>query len=52
MPYANGGQIAAREPHAALRTFACGSLSFPKIYIYFFISIAKCRNVVKWYCGS
>jgi len=25
-----------------------------KLYIcfLFFISIAKCRNVVKWYCGS
>ena len=34
---------------------ACGCLSFPKnLYIcfIFFISIAKCRNVVKWYCGS
>ena len=25
-----------------------------KLYICssFFISIAKCRNIVKWYCGS
>jgi len=30
---------------------ACGSLSFPKKYTFlFFISVAKCSNIVKWYC--
>jgi len=50
MLYIRGGQTAAREPHAALRNFACGSLSFSKHYICIFI--AKCRNIVKWCCGS
>jgi len=22
------------------------------LYLFFFISIAKCRNVIKWNCGS
>ena len=38
-----------------LRTFACGSLSFRKKYIfvlYSLVFIAKCRNIVKWCCGS
>jgi len=34
----------------------CGSLSIPKncihIDIFLFISVAKCRNIVKWYCSS
>jgi len=34
MLYNKGGQTAAREPHVALRTFACGSLSIPKNYIF------------------
>jgi len=34
------------EPlHAAL-------WAFRKIIYLFFISIAKCRNIAKWYCGS
>jgi len=46
--YGRGGQTAAHEPRAALQTFACSSLSFSKNYIFlFFISIAKCRNIVK-----
>jgi len=50
--YARGGQTAAREPRTALRTFACGSLGFPKYCLFvvlFFISIAKSRNIVKWH---
>jgi len=28
-------------------------LSFLKMYMLFIIySIAKCRNIVRWYCGS
>jgi len=34
MLYAKGGQTEARETHTALRTFACGSLSFLKNYIF------------------
>jgi len=30
-------QTAAREPNVALRTFECGSFSFPKNYISVFI---------------
>jgi len=29
-----------------------GSLSFPKNCIFITIYIAKCRNIVKWYCGQ
>jgi len=32
--YARGGQTAAREPHAALRTFACGFLSFLETFLF------------------
>jgi len=41
----------AREPHAALRTFACGSLTFAKLF-FIFISIVKYRNIAKRCCGS
>jgi len=34
--YTSGGQTAAREPHAVLRNSACGSQSFPKIYVFVF----------------
>jgi len=37
-----GGQTVAREPHAAL-------WAFRKI-VFLFLHIAKCRNIVKWYC--
>jgi len=53
--YNRGDQTAAREPHAALRTFACGSFELSeKLHICFlvFISIAKCRHFVKWYCDT
>jgi len=43
--YNRGGQTAAREPHAALWAFL-------RIIYLFCIYIAKCRNIVKWYCGS
>jgi len=49
--YGRGGQTAAREPHAAFRTFACGSLSFPKHYIftfYFYCKVQKYCKVVLW----
>jgi len=39
-----GGQTAAREPHAAL-------WAFRKI-VFLFLHIAKCTNIVKWYCGQ
>jgi len=44
--YNRGGQT------AALRTFTCDSELCEKLYILFFISIAKRRKIVKWYCGS
>jgi len=31
-----GGQTAAREPHASLRTIPCGSLSPPNNYTFVF----------------
>jgi len=43
--YGRGGQTAAREPHAALRTFACGSLSFPKNYIFGFYFLFLLQSV-------
>jgi len=42
-----GGQTAAREPHAALWAFRKIIICF-----LFFISIANCRNIVKWCCSS
>jgi len=42
--YSKGGQTTTREPlHAALSAFR-------KIMYLFFISFAKCRNIVKCYC--
>ena len=54
MVYNKGCQTVAREPLVALQTFACDSSSFPKNLICFlyFISVAKCINIVKWYSGS
>ena len=42
-----GGQTAAREPHATLRTFACGSLSFPKNDIFAFHIDCKVQKYCK-----
>jgi len=39
--YTRGGQTAAREPHAALRTFTCGSLSFSENCIFIFYIYCK-----------
>jgi len=53
--YCRSDQTATHEPHAALGIFACGSLELSeKLYAcsLFFIFIAKCRNIVKWYWGS
>jgi len=45
--YSRGGQTAAGEPHAALWTLR------KMIYLFlFFISIAKCKNIVKWCNGG
>jgi len=33
----------AHEPHAALWAFR---------NVFLFLRIAKCRNIVKWYCGQ
>jgi len=43
--YFRGGQTAAREPHAALATFACGSLSFPKNCIFVFYLLFLLQSV-------
>jgi len=39
--YSRGSQTAAREPHAALRTFACGSLSFSKNHVSVFLFLLQ-----------
>jgi len=39
-----GGQNTARGPHAVLRAF--------RKIVCLFLRIAKCRNIVKWYCGQ
>jgi len=43
MLYTRGGQSTTREPHAALRTFSCGSLNFPKNckFVFYFLFLMK-----------
>jgi len=44
--YYRSGQAAACELHAALRTLACGSLSFPKNYIFIFLFLLKSVEIL------
>jgi len=44
MPYAKGGQIAAREPHAALWAFR----KFIFIFFYFYCKVQKCYKMELW----
>jgi len=43
--YTKGGQTAAHEPYMALRIFACGSLNFPKNYIFVFYFLHLLQSV-------
>jgi len=43
--WGRGGQTAAREPHAKVRRAACGSLGFPKDYIFVFYFLFPLQSV-------
>jgi len=44
--YTRGGQTAGCEPNAILRTFSCGSLTFPKIYFFYFLFILQSVEIL------